>query len=89
MPQHEDHDHGVILLDENGEEQVFELVVTLDVGEKTYAILPQDGSEDAFAVRIEGDIDDEEAELVPVVDDEEFAMVAAAYDELDFEEEEA
>ncbi|MBQ3334778.1 MAG: DUF1292 domain-containing protein [Eubacteriaceae bacterium] len=89
MHQHEDHDHGVILLDENGEEQVFELVVTLDVGEKTYAILAQDGSEDAFAVRIEGDLDDEEAELVPVVDDEEFAMVAAAYDELDFEEEEA
>ena len=89
MHQHEDHDHGVILLDENGEEQVFELVVTLDVGEKTYAILAQDGSEDAFAVRIEGDLNDEEAELVPVVDDEEFAMVAAAYDELDFEEEEA
>ncbi len=89
MSQHEEHEHGIILLDENGEEQAFELVVTLDVGEKTYAILAQEGSDDAFAVRIEGDINDEEAELVPVVDDEEFALVAAAYEELDFEEEEA
>ncbi len=87
MNQHEDHDHGIMLVDDNGEEQLFELVVTFDVGEKTYAILAQENSDDAFAVRIEGDINDEEAELVPVFDDEEFAQVAAAYEELDFEEE--
>lgn len=83
----DEHNHKVTLLDEDGNEIEFELVVTLDVGENTYAILAQENGEDAFPCRVEEEADGKSA-LIPVESEEEFAAVAAAYDEIDFGDEE-
>ena len=74
----------IILKNEDGEEREFELVSTLSVEENEYAILADLDSEDAVAMRIEGE--GETAALIPVVDDEEFEEVAAAYDSISPEE---
>lgn len=77
----------ITLVDDEGKETEFELVVTFDVGDDTYAILAGEDSEDAFPVKInEGE--DGETILIPVESDEEFEMVSEAYDALNFGEEE-
>jgi len=79
-------DNKIILTDDEGKEQEFELIVTFDIEDRTYAILADENSDDAFPVRIEEENGDE-AVLVPVEDDEEFEAVAEAYEALDLGEE--
>ena len=74
----------ILLLDENGNEKEFELVVTLDIEDKSYALMAEadnEASEDIFAFRIE-DLEDGEMTLVPVEDEEEFEQVSLGYDQL-------
>lgn len=84
--EHEhDHDHVIMLKNEDGEERAFELVCTFDVDDKTYAILADTDSDDAVAMRVEGETE-EDTMLVPVTDDAEFEAVAKAYDDIDPED---
>ncbi|MBF7095771.1 DUF1292 domain-containing protein [Alkalibacter mobilis] len=86
-----DHDHEhentIFLVDDNGEEIEFEIIVTLEYKGAEYALLkkPHDEEDDMFAFRIE---EDEEGEiLMPVEDDEEIAAIQEIYDQLSAEEE--
>ncbi|MCM0648767.1 DUF1292 domain-containing protein [Clostridium swellfunianum] len=78
---------SIFLTDENGEEIEFDVVTKLDIEDKEYVIVvPSDGEEDeAVALRIDQDENGEDI-LVSIEDEDEFAMVAEAY-ELIFSEE--
>lgn len=73
----------IIIPDENGEEHLFEVLVTFDVDEtkKTYiAVIPVEEAEDeeveVFAFRYEiKDSDDNDLALFPIETDEEWEMV--------------
>lgn len=75
-----DHEHEVItLIDEDGEEHVFELCQVLELGSERYAILIPEGNEnenEAFVLRFDGEGDD--MTLVTLDSDEEFDRVAEA-----------
>ncbi|QAA33751.1 MULTISPECIES: DUF1292 domain-containing protein [Clostridium] len=73
----------IVLLDEDGVETEFEVITKLDIEENEYVIVaPVDGSEDdAIALKIVTDEEGNDA-LVTVEDEEEFAMVAEAYETL-------
>lgn len=92
MAEGRNHDHQhecaetIMLKNEAGEEKAFELVCTLSVEEKNYAILADADSDEAIAMRIEGDEKDETMVLVPVDDEAEFQAVAEAYDQIDPDE---
>ena len=80
----------VNLIDENGEEVPFEIILTLEAEEKEYAILmPLEDNEDnedeeAYIYRID---EDEQGEmLVPLEDDNEYSTVVAVYEALMEEE---
>jgi uncharacterized protein YrzB (UPF0473 family) len=77
----------IVLTDENGEEKEFDVITKLDIEGKEYVIvIPSDGGEEeAVALRIDQDEDGEDI-LVSIEDEDEFAMVAEAY-ELIFSEE--
>lgn len=77
----------IVLLDEEGNEVEFEVVTKLDVEEKEYVIVvPVDGDEDeAVALKIVVDEDGKEA-LASIDNEEEFAMVAEAYELLALED---
>lgn len=69
----------ISLVDEKGNEHEFNIVDVIEVETQRYAILqPTRGSEEAVIFRVE---DDET--LTTVEDDEEFARVAAALDDLE------
>ena len=80
----------VTLVDEDGFEQEFEVVFTLEMDQNEYAVLipivEQDDAEDeeleaeAYIFRMEKDPLDEELVLVAVEDDDEFDRVAALYE---------
>lgn len=75
-------DKIISLVDENGEEQEFEIIATLELNEDEYAVLlPMDGSDEAVIFKVVEEIDGESV-LEYVNDDEEFEMVANAYEEL-------
>ncbi len=75
-------ENKVVLLDENGQENEFELVMSFDVEDKTYVLLaPDEESEDVYAFVIEEDENGEEV-LMPVEDEEEFALVEETYAQL-------
>ncbi|MDS1004411.1 DUF1292 domain-containing protein [Clostridium sporogenes] len=78
----------ITLTDEEGEETEFEVITKLDIEDKEYVVVvPKDEEvDDAIALRIDNNDNGEEV-LVPVEEDEEFNMVAEAY-ELLFSEEE-
>ena len=82
-----ENDNIVTLLDEEGKETDFEVIATLEVNEKEYAVLfPVVGdSEEAFIFRMIEDTDGYSLECVE--DDDEFNAVAAAYEDLLEEEE--
>ena len=93
MAEERNHDHQnghaetIMLKNEAGEEKAFELVCTLSVEEKNYAILADADLDEAIAMRIEGDENEDEAmALVPVDDEAEFQAVADAYDPIDPDE---
>ncbi|GKU25310.1 DUF1292 domain-containing protein [Clostridium folliculivorans] len=73
----------IVLLDEDGIETEFEVITKLDIEENEYVIVvPVDGSEDdAIALKIVTDEEGNDA-LITVEDEEEFAMVAEAYETL-------
>lgn len=80
-------DNKIILLDENGEEKEFELVMTFDVEDKTYVLLAEDEeSDDVFPFYIGTDENGEDI-LLPVEEDE-FELVESTYNQIMDEEEE-
>ena len=77
-----DEENTIILLDDEGHEIEFELVITIEKEGIEYALLKnlEDESEDMFAFRI--DKDDEGDVLIPIEDDEEILMIQDVYDEI-------
>ena len=78
----------VLLYDEDGKEIEFDVLTKLDIKDKEYVIVAPTGEEDidAIALRIEKDAEGNDI-LVTIEDDEEFEMIAEAYDAISFEEE--
>ncbi|MCL6886133.1 DUF1292 domain-containing protein [Clostridioides difficile] len=65
------------LIDENGVESQFEIILTLEAEGKEYAILMPLDDEEALIFRID---EDEEGEiLIPLESDEEYETVVAVY----------
>ncbi|MCT4585137.1 MAG: DUF1292 domain-containing protein [Peptostreptococcaceae bacterium] len=72
----------VALVDENGEETRFEVVMTLTANDMDYAILLpiEDDDEQAYIFRIEGE--EEDPKLMPIETDEEYEAVLKEYEEI-------
>ena len=80
-------DNIISLIDENGVESEFEVILTLEENEKDYAILMpvnEEESEEALVFRI--DQDEEGEMLVPLEDDKEYEIVVDVYNTLMDEE---
>ena len=75
----------IVLIDENGNDVEFELVSTLEVDGKVYAILQPIGEEEAYIFNLKYD-ENGEMELSEIEDDEEFEIVAEQYELLETEE---
>lgn len=75
----------IVLTDENGNDIEFELVSTLEVDEKVYAILQPIGEEEAYIFNLKYD-ENGEMELFEIEDDEEFEIVAEQYELLETED---
>lgn len=79
-------DDKILLIDENGEEREFELIVSIDIKDKTYVLLSEDDESDDVYPFVIGQ--DEEGEvLMPVEDEEEFLLIEEAYAQLMEDEE--
>ena len=81
-------DNIISLLDENGVESEFEVILTLEADNKEYAILmpvDDEDAEEALVFRI--DQDEEGEMLVPLEDDKEYEIVVDVYNTLMDEEE--
>lgn len=87
MSNHENEmENTIILVDDNGQEEEFEIVVTLEYKGTEYALLKRanDDSDDMFAFRIE---EDEQGEvLMPVEDDDEIEAIQKIYEEISWED---
>lgn len=83
-------DNIISLLDENGVESQFEVILTLEADNKEYAILmpvedeEDEEAEEALVFRI--DQDEEGEMLVPLEDDQEYQIVVDVYNTLMDEE---
>ena len=80
-------DNIISLLDENGAESQFEVILTLEADNKEYAILmpvDDEDAEEALVFRI--DQDEEGEMLVPLEDDKEYEIVVDVYNTLMDEE---
>ncbi len=78
-------DEVIVLTDDDGEEHEFNLVDTITVNDKEYAILQPVNEEEAIILRF--GIDDEGDEvLYDIEDDEEWERVADAWQEISEEE---
>ena len=75
----------IVLTDENGNDVEFELVSTLEVDGKVYAILQPIGEEEAYIFNLKYD-ENGEMELSEIEDDEEFEIIAEQYELLETEE---
>jgi uncharacterized protein YrzB (UPF0473 family) len=74
-------DEVIVLTDDDGEEHEFNLIDTITVNEKEYAILQPVEEEEAIILRF--GIDDEGDEvLYDIEDDEEWEKVADAWQEI-------
>ncbi|MGI6108796.1 MAG: DUF1292 domain-containing protein [Eubacteriaceae bacterium] len=80
-----DESNRFLLKNENGEEQEFELVVSLDIDDKTYILLADEGDDSVYPFVIRTDEDGEEM-LYPVEDEDEFKLIEEAYDALSDED---
>ncbi|MBC3795814.1 DUF1292 domain-containing protein [Acetobacterium tundrae] len=71
----------ISLIDDEGNEKDYEVVIRFDIEDKEYVLLSEDEeSDDVYAFLI---TEDEEGQVLMQVEDEaEFALVAEAYDEL-------
>ena len=77
-------DETIVLYDENGEEQQFELIASLTVEDKDYVVvrpIEDEDSEDGYILRVDKDNNGEDI-FVGVEDDSEFDTVVEAYNEL-------
>ena len=78
-------DKVIVLTDDNGEEHEFNLIDTITVNDKEYAILQPVDEEEAIILRF--GIDDEGNEvLYDIEDDEEWERVADAWQEISEED---
>lgn len=85
-------DETIVLYDEDGEEQRFELIASLSVEDKDYVVVrpaEDEDSEDGYILRVDKDENGEEI-FLGVEDDDEFDIVVEAYNELmdDYDEDE-
>lgn len=79
-------ENKIILMDEDGVEREFELVISFDIKDKTYALLAEsEESDDVFPFIIEED-ENGEMTLLPVEDDAEFELISETYDQIMEEE---
>lgn len=77
----------ITLIDENGEESLFEIILSLEAEGKDYAILvPLNDEEDDDALIFRIDKDEKGEILVPIEDDEEYQIVVDVYETLMEEE---
>lgn len=77
----------ITLIDENGEESLFEIILSLEAKGKDYAILvPLNDEEDDDALIFRIDKDEKGEILVPIEDDEEYQIVVDVYETLMEEE---
>ena len=80
-------DNIISLVDENGVESAFEVILTLEADNKEYAILmPVDDEESEEALVFRIDQDEEGEMLVPLEDDKEYEIVVDVYNTLMDEE---
>ena len=80
-------DNIISLVDENGVESEFEVILTLEANNKEYAILmPVDDEESDEALVFRIDQDEEGEMLVPLEDDKEYEIVIDVYNTLMDEE---
>ncbi|WP_088555214.1 DUF1292 domain-containing protein [Calderihabitans maritimus] len=78
----QEHDNLVVLVDEEGREHEFTLVDVLELDEERYAILLPEGEiEEAIILKMGTDENGEEI-LFDIEDDDEWEMVAKAWQEL-------
>jgi uncharacterized protein YrzB (UPF0473 family) len=77
----------VLLTDEDGKEEEYHVLRVLEMAGAHYVLLSSEVNpdEEPLILRVEGDIEAEEASLVGILDDEEWERVAEAFDELMFE----
>lgn len=77
----EDEKNLIRLIDENGEEQEFEVLATFEIDDSEYAVLfpTREDEEEAYILRIETD-EKGETILVNIEDPAEFEDVVAAYE---------
>ena len=82
----EENDNIITLINEDGQEEDFEIIMTLESNGNEYAILAEAGSDEeseAYAFRIEYDNQGkDEFSLVSIEDDEEYEDVVVAYETL-------
>lgn len=77
----------ITLIDENGEESLFEIILSLEAEGKDYVILvPLNDEEDDDALIFRIDKDEKGEILVPIEDDEEYQIVVDVYETLMEEE---
>ena len=77
----------ITLIDENGEESLFVIILSLEAEGKDYAILvPLNDEEDDDALIFRIDKDEKGEILVPIEDDEEYQIVVDVYETLMEEE---
>ena len=80
-------DNIISLVDENGVESEFEVILTLEANNKEYAILmPVDDEESDEALVFRIDQDEEGEILVPLENDDEYETVVAVYNAIMEEE---
>lgn len=77
----------VMLTDEAGQEEEYQVIRVLEMQDLHYVLLQsvQEPNEEPLVLRIEGDIETDNATLVGIDDDEEWERVAEAFDTLMFE----
>jgi len=82
----EEKENLITLIDEEGQEEDFEVIVTFETKGNEYAILAEVGSDedsDAYAFKIVYDNEEkDEYSLISIEDDEEYEDVVAAYETL-------
>lgn len=74
----------ITLLDEDGKENIFEVITKLDIEDNEYVIVvPSDAPEDSEAIILKiGKDENDEDILFTVEDDDEFKIVSEAYETL-------
>lgn len=74
----------VLLTDDEGREEEFQVLRVLDMEGRHYALLQSvvEEEEEPLILRIEGDVEADNASLVGIDDDDEWESVAEAFDTL-------